>query len=516
MSHNRFPLFVLSLGSIGAAVLPSASVLAQSTTSRPVVQPLPPKEVDELRDALRALDRAPNSVDALLNAGYASIKVNDLDAAMGYFGRAEAASPTDQRVKQAQAMVFLRSGRPVEALQLFARAESAGATNREFLSDRALAYDMVGDQVRAQALYRVALVNNPNDNDTIRRMAISQAISGNEAAFLDTLRPLVDRQDFPAFRAQAFGLAIMGENQRAKDVTEAVMPAELARKIVPYLEYMPRLTKAQQAAAANLGIFPRAADIGREDPKIAEYVNQSVAPASMALVKGADSKLEPTGEPLGRTAQATPAAPNTTPQPKPAPVVAKAPEQVAVVGPSFDLGKTNNSPPTPPAPVRITRVEPVAPPPQAKPDPDFASAFADLGKADTRNVAKADEAVDLAAIVIPREAKPAPPPPPKPVAKPAPPAPKKAVVPERYWVQLGTGSAVEPLKFDWRRLVGKVPDQLRNLKAHTAPYGAKHRLLAGPFTDKGKRDEVVRALTEKGLGVLPFTSPEGMEIQEIK
>ena len=81
----------------------------------------------------------------------------------------------------------------------------------------------------------------------------------------------------------------MGEQSRAAAIVNQVMPADLAARINPYLEYMPRLTAAQQAAAANLGIFPRAADIGREDPRIARFAEEG----------SVGSLLEPAGEPLG-------------------------------------------------------------------------------------------------------------------------------------------------------------------------------------------------------------------------
>ena len=492
------PLAMLGM----AATLPASAAAQQAVTSRPVVQPLPPQEVEELKDVLRALDRSPRNVDALLNAGYASIKVGDLEAAMGYFGRAEEAAPGDARVKQAQATVFLRSGRPVEALDLFAQAEIAGTSQRTILSDRGLAYDMVGDQVRAQAYYREALREKPGDGETVRRLAVSQAIAGNETAFLETLRPLVDQKDFPAFRAQAFGLAILGENARAKDVTEAVMPSDLANRIVPYLSYMPRLTKAQQAAAANLGIFPKAADIGREDPRIAQYVSGSSTAASTALARGADTRLEPAGEPLGarpepvRVTEVNPAPVIAAPVPVAVPVAVPAPVAVAVPVPV----------PVPPPAVTTVLTKP-----EPKPDPSFADAFADMGTADPARVGKPSDAVDLSAIDIPREAAP------KPVAKaPAAPAPKVATVPERFWVQLGTGGAADPLKYDWRRLTQRVPDLLSKQKGYTVAFGSQFRLLTGPYPTKAKRDEALRALSDKGLGVLPFTSPEGMEVQELK
>ncbi len=75
-----------------------------------------------------------------------------------------------------------------------------------------------------------------------------------------------------------------------------MLPERLSSRLAPYLRYMPRLTRAQQAAAANLGVFPRAAEIGRDDPALAAYA----APAAAAPPPGAaDLRLVPSGQPLG-------------------------------------------------------------------------------------------------------------------------------------------------------------------------------------------------------------------------
>ena len=82
-----------------------------------------------------------------------------------------------------------------------------------------------------------------------------------------------------AFRTRAFGLAILGDAQEAKDIANTMLPAGVGARMAAYFEYMPRLTKAQQAAAGNLGIFPRTASIGRDDAGIAGY---SGPPAQVA------------------------------------------------------------------------------------------------------------------------------------------------------------------------------------------------------------------------------------------
>ncbi|MFL0357310.1 tetratricopeptide repeat protein [Erythrobacter sp. GH1-10] len=455
----RFRTLLLA-PAMAVPVMAAAPLAAQDTTSREVVQPLPSKEVQRLNRALMQLARRPRSVDALLEAGDASLSVGDLDAAIGFYGRAEDISPNNARVKLGMARAFLRSGRPTDALPLFAAAQSAGAEARDLLSDRGLAFDLVGDPASAQAAYARAIALNKNDTEAKRRLALSYAISGNRAGFEETLRPLLEKRDFASFRTRAFGLAILGEQGRATAIVDAVMPRDLAGRINPYLAYMPRLTKAQQAAAANLGIFPKAADIGREDPRIAAYTSAATSGASTA--RSADSRLEPAGEPLGAPPRQATAAPE----------------------PGFDLARTG---------------ETSSPADNAS----VADAFADLGGDDLPDVEAGNGAVDIAAIEVPRETPPEP-------------EPTEPVHPSRIWVQLATGRDVSALKFDWRRFARTAPDLLGKFDPHVTPWGEANRLLAGPVKDRAEARELINALKAKGIDTFRYTSPEGTEIKELK
>lgn len=270
-----------------------------------VVQALPPPAAGELNAALRKLARSPADFDALIAAGRASLALGDVDAATGFFGRADAVRPGDARVKAGLAVANLKSDRPIEALQLFDQALAAGVPPASIAGDRGLAYDLVGDNVSAQTQYRLALTQGP-DAEISRRLGLSQAISGDKKGFEATLLPLLQRRDFAAYRARAFGLAILGDQQEAVSIVEAVMPRDLASRVTPYLSYMPKLTRAQQAATGNLGAFPKAAQIGRDDPRFAQYAG----PAAAVPAQGsADRRLAPAGAPLGPKVAAATATP---------------------------------------------------------------------------------------------------------------------------------------------------------------------------------------------------------------
>ncbi len=571
-SKTRFVLaraaLVPSAFAIGCmAILSAQTAAAQNTVSQPVVQPLPPQGVSDLNTALRRLARNSRDVDALIDAGNASLKVNDVDAAIGFFGRAEELSPGNPRIKIGLAAAYTRKQRPLEALRLFDEAERAGASMPSLASDRGLAYDLVGDNASAIVQYQNAL-SREDDPATRQRLALSHAIAGNREAFESTLAPLIADQNAGSYRTRAFGLAILGEDAQAVAIAEAAMPRNLSSRIAPYLRYMPRLTKAQQAAAANLGIFPRAAQIGRDSPQIAQYTGNSSG-------RNADARLAPQGEPLGRREDTTSqrrrpdrgsstvvAAAPAEAQPKPdekvaariaranrraasdplarskpavqtrvarrevvkpeeqGPVVASPPvEEVvaqratvaAVTPPSgttspsgFDLAQVSNTSANAPKTATPTPVR-VVEQPVVQPKPEsVADAFANFTLQPTTGVPVDNGGVDIRTIKPPREVAE------EPEAKPEPPK-----HPKRYWVQVATGRDRSALRFDWRRISRKASDELGDKSGFVTPWGQSNRLLAGPYDSLRAAQRAVTALKEDGVDSFTFTSPEGQEIDPI-
>ncbi|PKP89569.1 MAG: SPOR domain-containing protein [Alphaproteobacteria bacterium HGW-Alphaproteobacteria-14] len=489
----------LTLAAVAVPFITSPAA-AQDVIAREVVQPLPSPEVQRLNRALVALSKAPRDRDTLVEAGAAAMGVDDLDAAIGFFGRAAELDPNHPRVAQGLAGVYLRSGRAGEALVQFERALAAGVPAREVLTDQALTLDLVGEQAAAQAAYTRALELDPANDEARRRLAISHAIAGNRVQFEEALRPLIGKRDMAAQRARAFGLAILGDSDRAAAIVEEIMPRDMATRLVPYLGYMPRLTKPQQAAAANLGIFPRAADIGRDDPRLARF----------AAEERADSRLAPAGPPLDARTRPPPTLAELVP-PAPAPV--KPPVATAASAPVPTPMPSSDPTPAPtPDPTPAPTPAPPAPPQAPRPvsPARVADAFADLSSAALPDARVSGDAVDLTRITVKREA---PPPPPE---KPKPKEPVKPVHPSRVWVQVATGRNAKALGFDWRRISKGGGDILAKLKPHTTPWGEAHRLLAGPVDTREKAQALVRELKGKGIDSFLYVSPEGEEIQLVK
>ena len=544
-------LCAVALGAVGFA---SAPALAQ-----PVVQALPNPATERLNDALRGLARNPNSLPLLITAGQASVELDDYDAARGFFLRAQAISSGDGRVLTGLAMVAVRREDPVAAISLFEQAQRAGQDMTAYGAEFGLAYDLVGNNALAQRWYGVALSRNDNP-ETVRRLALSHAIAGDRAASEAVLLPLLQRRDLAAYRTRAFALAILGKEDEAISIVETMLPGRLAQRLSPYLRFMPRLTRAQQAAAANLGSFPPAAQIGRDNPQIASAAGSAPAPAaSQTANRSADSRLIPSGQAMGPSStrrsgttrrevvQQVPRA--TTPAP------AARQEDVQELPPAIASREATqelppvSSPTTAPAPTANTRREVVQalPPQTSRPDPaapvvvarlpepepeqqvaqpsfsisepvagppvdarvreplqiDLAQAFAEFEIEAAPPAPRNLDAVDITKIEPRREERaPAPPP------APPPPPPH----PSRIWVQVATGQDISAFRFDWRRLVRNAGGLLDGRKAYRAAWNQTNRLVTGPFASNSEAQDFVTALSEKGVDSFRFTSASGEEV----
>ncbi|WP_395327525.1 SPOR domain-containing protein [Novosphingobium sp. BL-8H] len=301
-----FPMLAPITLVLPALVLPQAS-FAQSApvVARPVVQALPGADSQRLSAALARLGRNPRDATALVDAADAAKALADYDAAIGFYRRADEITPGNAHIKAGLAGALAMSGDPVSAIPLFAEAEKAGATPAQIAADRGLAYDLVGANATAQHYYAAAL-GGAGDEEARMRLAISQAIAGDGKAAQTTLMPLLQKQDKPGWRTRAFALAIGGDTQQAVEVSNSILPPQLAQNIAPYLRYMPRLTRAQQAAAANLGKFPRASEIGHDDTRISTYATQLAASeAAMAQRANLASNQPATGRTTTRGGRKT-------------------------------------------------------------------------------------------------------------------------------------------------------------------------------------------------------------------
>ncbi|MBB4154709.1 Tfp pilus assembly protein PilF [Sphingomonas jinjuensis] len=244
------PYILLSLATALAAAATSPAP-AQNQSS--MVQALPgTTDADRLAEQMRALAADPRDLNALLNAGELSLKLDDLSAAAALFARADKIDPRNARVKAGMGSILVRSERPGEALRYFQQATQLGLDQRRFAADRALAYDLIGEQARAQRDYRLAL-QGTSDDETIRRYALSLAISGQREQALAQLDPLLRKTDRGAWRTRAFVLAMAGDVEGATRIATTMMPPGTAEGLQPFFLRLPQLAPVDRAFAVHFG-----------------------------------------------------------------------------------------------------------------------------------------------------------------------------------------------------------------------------------------------------------------------
>lgn len=391
-----------------AALLLGATALVSAAQAQVTPPDAATRAAMEKRTAARtllssALARiAANSTDgaALLDAGRASVELEDYRAALGFLTRAEQANPRDGAVKAAMGSAMVHMENPTRALDYFGEAQLLGAPERLFLADRGLARDLLGQQDAAQRDYQLALSLAPND-ETLRRYALSLGIAGEADRGVQLLAGQLRAQDRGAWRMRAMILAIAGRNGEATEIVNATMPPQLAQNILPYLTQMNRLNPAQQAAAAHFGRFPSGnlgpprkpvqvaaatpppaaapapagARSDRRRPSERERARGTLTPATVtppavSVRRQPDppppAAVPPRQPPTVQVAAATPA----RPAPTPAPTLRPAPTPAPAAAPPATVAGTSTLPaailPTP-TPAPTPAPPPVAAPPAAAP-----------------------------------------------------------------------------------------------------------------------------------------------------
>lgn len=570
--HTAWPLNICSKIIFAMILAGAGPVQAQSQrppqVAVPVVQAVPQKSAGvRLNEALNHLARNPQDSLALKEAGQASLELGDAAAAIGFYQRALTIRPDDGALKVGLAGAYVLNEDPFTAIDLFDEADRAGPIDPARLTDRGLAYDLVGDSQTAQIYYHQSLAAVPND-ETLRRLALSQAISGDRKGMDLTLAPLLQKQDKAAWRTRAFGLAIIGQAAEAEAIARQTMPADMAAAITAYLRYMPRLTAAQQAAAGNLGRFPRAAEIGLDDPRMAAYVRSRVqmatatgTPSAQTVNAKRDARsvlvpvrrvaaTVPPPEPVVSRETATASRPVITPPPPGAVVQAEAPLRPA----STPVLSPNATSAVSPAlavaePTPRGQPAPAAQPAPARKPTTLDEAFADLappngmvepaaGAVDVRVLRSATAArkepvtKDLSSKALPGKV---------PIQKElaakdkADPKAKfdakakdvqgrdpkgkdakgkdvkgKPSHPSRIWVQIAAGRNKSALAFDWRKFVKEDPAVFKGQKPFATEWGQTNRMLTGPFASSKEAEAYLAKVKKSGRsGAFVWTSPAG-------
>lgn len=308
---TRFPFL-----SATALLLATAAPLPVAAQSGAIVQSVTTPNADRLSEQMRILGRSPNDVTALVEAGRLSGKLGDTDAAMQFLARAEKVAPSDPRIRAARGVALVGMERPGEALALFNSAERAGVAMTPYLAERGLAYDLLGQGRLAQADYRQALQGG-EDDEVIRRLALSLGIDGNLAEATKVLNPLLLKNDRAAWRVRAFTLAMAGDAAGADKITASMLPG-FAASLSPFFRRLPQLAGADRAFAVHFGRLaptperiadarlapPLPAPVRTTAPVAVAAVTPTPAPAAVRQPSAAERRRQAAAEQARRTAEA--------------------------------------------------------------------------------------------------------------------------------------------------------------------------------------------------------------------
>jgi len=485
---------------------------------------------------IRVLAGSPRDFNALIGAGRAALELGDVQAAAGFFGRAEEVNPRAPAAKAGLGAAMAHMGDADGAIYYFDQALRLGAQPMTLAADRGMARDLLGELGPAQSDYRLAITSLGSD-EARRRLALSLAIARDKAGALAAIQPLLNRRDPAAQRTRAFVLALVGDQLGASQAIEAVMPGGAAR-FAPFFRYLPNLSVTEKAAAVHLGIFP-------ENAAARVALVQPAPPPTTVAARPATPALR---EPV-KIASAQP--PSSLPPPA-APAFTLPSGKTGSSSPSFNLPSVTSAAPTAsiqapakasPEPLELapalaegTATEPKAD--QPEPFPALAEAEEVAAEGNLTGIDKL-----LATIA---EA----PPPPKPkleLKKPDPAAAKAAKaaankkaaekkvrdeklaaekkareeaarlgVKGTYWVQLAGGSNQDRMSTEYKKLSGQAGKLLKSRAGYVTEGKDYFRLLVGPFDSKSDSQAFVNKLAKEGVDGFSWTrTPAQIRIEKL-
>ena len=519
------------------AAMLAASILASSAHAA-AVSGAPESPGTALSRHIRVLATSPQDFNALIGAGKAALELGDVQAAAGFFGRAEEAYPRSPAPKAGLGAAMAHMGDADGAIFYFDQAIRLGASPLAISLDRGLARDLNGDLGAAQSDYRTA-IDALNSDEARRRLALSLAIGRDKDGALAAIQPLLNRRDPGAQRTRAFVLALVGDQAGAAQAIESVMPGASAR-FAPFFTFLPNLSNPEKAAAVHLGIFP-------ENPEQRVAMAQSQRPApSVPLGTRANQPTMSLGGPAAGKGTRTPPRPVETPPvkiarsepPQVSPSAAfSLPSQRSSASPSFSqpstIGATStasNQAQSEPQPVveqaesapeaveseiqqgnlsgidkLLSTIAEVPPPPLPK---------MELKKVDTASSKKAaadKKAADKMAAEEKkkREAK-------LTAEKKEREEAAKLGVKGTYWVQLAGGSNQDRLSHEYRQLASKAGSLLKSRSGYITEGKSYYRLLVGPFDSKSESQNFVNKLAKEGVDGFSWNrTPAQIKIEKI-
>jgi tetratricopeptide (TPR) repeat protein len=496
-----------------AAMLAAAMIASGASGAGLSVAPESPGTA--LSRHIRILAGNPRDFNALIGAGRAALELGDVQAAAGFFGRAEEVNPNAPAAKAGLGAAMAHMGDADGAIFYFDQASRLGAAAVAIALDRGLARDLNGQLGAAQSDYRLA-IQSLNSDEGRRRLALSLAIGRDRAGALAAIQPLLNRRDAAAQRTRAFVLALVGDQAAAAQAIESVMPGGSAR-FAPFFTYLPHLSVQEKAAAVHLGMFP------------------DNAAAKVAAAQAAQKQAtQPPQLAMGGPAPSPPPARQSAP---PAPAFSLPSTRTASASPSFSSPSASSAPPTAsneaPAEAQGEGSLPSLTEDEAS-IPALAAETAAEGnltgidkllatiaeappapqpKVETRKLAN-DKAAKAAAAKKAAEKK----------AREEKLAAEKKVKEEAarlgvkgtYWVQLAGGSNQDRMASEYKRLSAKAGKLLKSRAGYVTDGKSYFRLIVGPFDSKSDSQTFVNKLEREGVDGFSWTrTPAQIKIERL-
>ena len=524
-----------------AAVL-AASIIA--TTASATVQSVAPESPGTaLSRHIRILASNPRDFNSLIGAGKSALELGDVQAAAGFFGRAEEVNPNAPAAKAGLGASMAHMGDADGAIYYFDQATRLGASALTIALDRGLARDLNGDLAAAQTDYRLA-ISSLNSDEARRRLALSLAIGRDRTGAMSAIQPLLNRRDPAAQRTRAFVLALVGDSIGAAQAIESVMPGGSAR-FAPFISYLPQLSVPEKAAAVHLGMFPDNASI-RLSQAQGGPAPASVPPQSRSALAEPPASAAP--PPIQTTPPVRVAVRESVPQaPRPS---FSLPSQSPSATPSFNLPSASSA-----APTAGELAQSEAEPEVTSPVVADADAESSLQKVEESTDESKLSSIDKLLAAIDEAPPPAPSPKVEKVAsddaatakaaaaarkaadKKA--ADKKAAekkardaklaaekkereeaaklgVKGTYWVQLAGGSNQDRMATEYKRLSGQAGTLLKSRSGYVTAGKDYFRLVIGPFDTKAESQSFVNKLAKEGVDGFSWTrTPSQIKIEKL-
>jgi len=491
---------------------------------------------DALSRNIRVLAASPRDFNALIGAGRAALELGDVQAAAGFFGRAEEANPNAPAAKVGLGAAMAHMGDADGAIFYFEQAAKLGAQPMLMAADRGLAKDLQGDLKGAQADYRLAIAALGSD-EARRRLALSLAIGRDRKAAMEAIQPLLNRHDAAAQRTRAFVLALVGDQIAAAQAIDAVMPGAGAR-FAPFFRYLPNLSTAEKAAAVHLGIFPEdastrvaAAEITPPEPEVitppvkdATNVSPTIKQSARRPEPRRPSSMEIAGRVPPPKSQPLPA-PVKTAQTSPEPNFSLPSAKVASASPSFSMPSANGAAPTQSEPAPIEDAAGPAATDEAAAEGNLSGIDKLLAtmaeapppaepKLEAKKPAVSDKSVKAAAAKKAAERK---------ARDEKLAAEKKAREEEAklgvkgtHWVQLAGGSNQNRMATEYKKLSAKAGKLLKSRSGYVTGGKDYFRLLVGPFDSKSESQAFVNKLEKEGVDGFSWTrTPAKIKIEKL-